>query len=156
MTEATPPGAVGERELTITRVFDAPRETVWRAFTEAEQLASWWGPRGFTTPLETIALEPKDGGAFRFTMIDDSDGSEHRVDGSFREVREPERLVFTSEVTGEVELTAVTTITFSEPGQGKTEVVCRQVLVTTDEIAKDSEVGWASQFDRLAEHLARA
>jgi uncharacterized protein YndB with AHSA1/START domain len=156
MSESSPPDAVAEREVEVKRVLDAPRQVVWRAFTEPEQMTRWWGPKGFTTPLDAIVLEPKPGGAFNWTMIEDSTGDEHAVVGSFREVDEPERLVFDSEVSGEVEITAVTTITFSEAAGGKTEVVCRQILETTAEIADSSGEGWNSQFDRLDEILAES
>jgi uncharacterized protein YndB with AHSA1/START domain len=82
------------REITITRVYDAPRELVWKAWTEPERLATWWGKRGWTALPESIVLEPRPGGRFFVTTVN-ADGAEMTTDGVFTEVVEPERLAFT-------------------------------------------------------------
>jgi uncharacterized protein YndB with AHSA1/START domain len=141
------------RQMTYTRVFDAPRELVWKAWTEPEQLALWWGPRGIRTPLETIEVDLRPGGVFRLTMVAEADGTEFPTEMEFREVVEPERIVFGWEAqrglgAGEV------TITFKDLSD-KTEVTSNYDGFTTDEIAADSEVGWNQQLDRLGELLAQ-
>ena len=65
-----------DQEFTITRVFDAPRELVWKAWTDPEQVARWYGPRGFSTPRSTITMDVRRGGTFALTMVDDNDGTE--------------------------------------------------------------------------------
>jgi uncharacterized protein YndB with AHSA1/START domain len=141
-----------KREFTSTRVLDAPRELVWKAWTEPEQLARWWGPKGVSTPRNTIELDLRAGGAFKLTMVADETGSEFPSDMQFREVVEPERIVFGWEAqrglgAGEV------TVTFTDIGD-RTEMTTRFVGYQTDEIARDSQVAWGTQIDKLAELLA--
>jgi len=85
--------AANERTVVITRVFDAPRELVFKAWTDAKHLAQWWGPKGFTNPICEVDARP--GGNLRIVMRA-PDGAEHPMTGVFREVTAPERLVFTS------------------------------------------------------------
>jgi uncharacterized protein YndB with AHSA1/START domain len=147
-------GGMSRRQMTYTRIFDAPREVVWKAWTEPEQLTLWWGPRGITTPLETIEVDLRPGGVFRMTMVLDADGTEYPTEMEFREVAEPERLVFAWEAQRGLGAGQVT-VTFKDLG-GKTEVTSRYDGFTTDEIAADSEVGWNQQLDRLRELLKQA
>jgi uncharacterized protein YndB with AHSA1/START domain len=147
-------GGMSRRQMTYTRVFDAPREVVWKAWTEPEQLTLWWGPRGITTPLETIEVDLRPGGVFRMTMVLDADGTEYPTEMEFREVAEPERLVFAWEAQRGLGAGQVT-VTFNDLG-GKTEVTSHYDGFTTDEIAADSEVGWNQQLDRLGELLKQA
>jgi uncharacterized protein YndB with AHSA1/START domain len=140
------------REFTTTRVLDAPRDLVWKAWTEPEQLARWWGPKGMSTPLETIDVDPRPGGPFRLTMVSDQTGTEFPSDMRFREVVEPERIVFAWEAqrglgAGEV------TVTFKDLG-GRTEMTTRFVGYQTDEIARTSRVLFETQLDKLADLLA--
>ena len=88
------------REFTLTHVFNAPRDLVWRAWTESEQLTRWWGPEGLHTPLNTIEMDVRPGGVFRLTMVLDADGTAFPSDMAFREVVEPERLVFGWDASG--------------------------------------------------------
>src|ERR1700730_7092158 len=82
-----------ERELKITRVFDAPREMVFKAWTDPKLLAQWWGPKGFTNPVCELDVRP--GGAIRVHMRG-PDGTVYPMTGVYQEVVEPERIVFTS------------------------------------------------------------
>jgi uncharacterized protein YndB with AHSA1/START domain len=66
MTETAP-----AQEITITRVYDAPRDLLWRAGTEPEHRVRWWGPSGWSTPLETVTMEVRPGGVFRLTSVSD-------------------------------------------------------------------------------------
>jgi uncharacterized protein YndB with AHSA1/START domain len=148
-----PPREMTRRQMTYTRVFDAPRELAWRAWTEPEQLARWWGPRGISTPVETIEVDLRPGGAFRLTMVSDSDGMEFPTEMEFREVVEPERLVFGWE--GQRGLgPGQVTVTFKDLGD-RTEVASHYDGFATDEIAADSEVGWNQQLDKLQAYLGQ-
>ena len=139
------------REFTLTHVLDAPRALVWRAWTDPGQLARWWGPQGITTPLETIEMDVRPGGAFRLTMVLEADGTEFPSDMAFRDVVEPEQLVFGWEAqrglgAGEV------TVTFTDLGD-RTEMTTHFAGDATDEVAEQAQAGWAQQLDKLADHL---
>ena len=85
-----PAGLPMERELVITRVYDAPRELVFRAWTDPKHMARWWGPKHFTNRVEQMDVRP--GGAWRIVMCA-PDGSEYPAQGVYREIVPPERLV---------------------------------------------------------------
>src|ERR1700733_4011477 len=84
-----------DKELVLTRIFNAPRERVFKAFTDPKQLAKWWGPRGFTTPICEMDLRP-DG--FRRIVMRSPDGVDYPLTGTFREIVENERIVLTDSV----------------------------------------------------------
>jgi uncharacterized protein YndB with AHSA1/START domain len=130
------------REITITRVFDAPRDRVWRAWTEPAEIARWWGKRGWSTPPGSVTLDVRPGGVFRLTSINDEDGREMPLDTVFREVVEPERLVF-----GEA------TVMLTDLGDGRTEMVFHTTVDMTAEMLRTATGGLASAFDRLTDHL---
>jgi uncharacterized protein YndB with AHSA1/START domain len=141
-----------KREYTSTRVLDAPRELVWKAWTEPEQLARWWGPKGLRTPLETIELDLRPGGVFRLTMVSDETGAEFPTEMQFREVVEPERMVFAWEAQRGIGAGQVT-VTFTDLA-GRTEMTTQFVGYQTDEIERVSRAAWSTQLDKLVEHLA--
>jgi uncharacterized protein YndB with AHSA1/START domain len=147
------PEGMTRRQQTYSRVFDAPRELVWKAWTEPEQLALWWGPSGISTPLESIEVDLRPGGVFRLTMVSDADGTEFPTEMKFREVVEPERIVFAWEAQRGLGAGQVT-VTFRDLGD-KTEVTSHYDGYATDEIAADAEVGWNQQLEKLSEALAR-
>ena len=148
-----------ERELVITRVFDAPRELVWKAWTEPERMARWWGPRGFTTPVCELDVRP--GGAIRIVMHG-PDGAEHPMTGVFREIVKPERLVFFSaalDEEGKPLFEGTNTVTFSEQGGKTTLTMVARVIKSTPKAARNldgMEIGWTQSLERLTEYLARA
>ncbi len=123
--------------IEITRVFDAPREKVWRAWTRPEELARWWGKRGWTALPDTIVMDVRPGGAFRVVTVHE-DGREMVSEGVYREVVEPERLSF-----GE------STVTFTDLGDGRTRMDFR-TSARMDETARG---GFESALERLTEHL---
>jgi uncharacterized protein YndB with AHSA1/START domain len=156
MTESQGTAAATGREVTITRVFDAPRELVWKAWTEPEHFSHWFGSSPYTTPLSTISMDVRPGGAWRATMVSEDDGTELPFQGVYREVVEPERLVLTFEDPNDPNNTnvEVLTVTFNDLG-GKTEVVAHQAgHLPEEEYGKLAE-GYGSFFDRLDEHLAK-
>jgi uncharacterized protein YndB with AHSA1/START domain len=130
------------REITIARVFEAPRERVWRAWTEPAELARWWGKRGWSTPPESVTLDVRPGGVFRLNSINDEDGREMPLDTVFREVVVPERLVF-----GEA------TVTLTDLGDGRTEMIFHTTVEMTAQLLRTATGGLASAFDRLTDHL---
>jgi uncharacterized protein YndB with AHSA1/START domain len=148
------PEAVGAHEITITRVFDAPRELVWKAWTEPERLAEWFGARGWSNPLSNITMDVRPGGTFRVVAVSDEDGSEMPTVGVYREVVEPERLVLEEPAENAWHEGAVSVVTFTDLGDGRTEIVLHATIHTTDEMRRAAEAGIAGSLDRLAEHLS--
>lgn len=142
-------------ELTITRVFDAPRELVWQAWTDPVQIAQWWGPRGISTPLDKIHLELRPGGAANLVMVDDATGEEYPNTGTYVEVVEPERLVWRDDGFPDGTGAGVVTVTFADLGGGKTQLTVHAVADFTDELRRGAELGWGTMFDKLAEFVAR-
>jgi uncharacterized protein YndB with AHSA1/START domain len=143
----------GERELIITRVFDAPPGLVFKAWTEPERLARWSGPRGFTTVSSTMDLRP--GGAYR-ACIRSPEGADHCMRGVYREIVEPERLVFTfawEEADGTPGREMLVTVSFAEH-EGKTRMTFHQALFESVADRDGHRDGWSSSFDMLAEYLA--
>ena len=146
--------------LVIVRDFDAPRALVFKAWTDAKHLAQWWGPHGFTNPMCTVDVRP--GGAIRIDMRA-PDGTVFPMKGVFREIVEPERLVFTStafeDEKGNPQLEALNTVTFAEHG-GKTRLTLHAVVIrATPEVAAalaGMETGWTQSLERLAELLANS
>ncbi len=151
-TRATAALDTADREITATRIFDAPRELVWQAWTDPEHLARWWGPEGFSNPVCEVDLRP--GGAIHIVMRA-PDGAEHPMRGIFREIAKPERLVFTAfpvDPAGNPLLEQHTVISFADRG-GKTELTVRASAVAVAPIAaqflKGMDAGWTQSIDRL-------
>ena len=147
-----------EREITITRTFDAPRALVFKAWTDPAHLAQWWGPKGFTNPV--CVINARVGGALRIHMRG-PDGSIYPMKGEIREIVEPERLVFTNiavDQAGNHIIEGFTTVTFAEEG-GKTKLTLhtRGGAVAEKAVAylKGMEVGWTQSLDRLEALVTR-
>ena len=145
----------GERELVITRIFAAPRQLVFKAWTEPERMMQWWSPRGFTTTSCTVDLRP--GGAWRCCMRS-PEGTEHTERGVYREIVEPERLVFThawEDADGKPGHETLVTVTFAEHG-GKTTVTFHQAVFESVAARDSHQEGWGEGLDNLAAYLAKA
>ena len=147
-----------EGTLVITRVFDAPRDLVFDAWTDPKHVAQWWGPDGFTNPV--CELDARPGGAIRINMRG-PDGTVYSMAGAYWEIVEPERLVFTSaalDAEGTPLFEVLTTVTFPERG-GKTALTLQaRVIRASAEAApylKGMEAGWTQSLERLAEYLAK-
>lgn len=139
----------------MTRVFDAPRELVWKAWTESERMKQWSAPNGFTIPVSDGDLRL--GGAWRACMRK-PDGTDLWLGGVYREIVEPERLVFThawDDESGNPGPETIVTVTLVERG-GKTEMNFSQSGFESVEEQDGHEGGWTECFERLADHLARA
>jgi uncharacterized protein YndB with AHSA1/START domain len=146
-----------DHELTITRVFDAPRELVFTMWTDPEHMAQWWGPQGFTNPV--CEMDVRVGGAIRIHMRG-PDGVVHPMTGTFREIVAPERLVFTAvaeDQAGNPLLEALTTVTFAERG-GKTTLTVHARAVGLAPVAPQMlagmDAGWTQSLERLAALVA--
>ena len=149
---------LGERELVMTRVFDRPREIVFKAWTDPKRVAEWWAPQRFTTPVCEVDARP--GGAIRIHMRG-PDGTVYPMRGAYREVVAPERLVFTSLVVDDDDnpmLDGLTSVAFEdEAGKTKLTLQARAVAVVAPAVMylDGMEAGWTGSLDRLAEELAK-
>ena len=138
--------------LKLTRTFAAPREAVFRAFTEAGILKTWWGPKGTTCPVAEIDARP--GGRYRIEMHS-SEGGVHVIEGEFREVVAPSRLVYTWVWVGGnfAGREMLVTLEFGEAAGGTELRLTHELL--PDAAARDlHDQGWSGSFDCLAEILA--
>ncbi len=144
-----------KRELVITRTLDAPRRLVFKAWTEPERLVRWWGPRGFTTPSCKMDVRP--GGAWR-TCMRSPEGTDHWVQGVYREIVEPERLVYTwawEDADGKPGHETVVTVRFAEQG-ARTKMTLHQAVFESVKARDAHQGGWTTALDRLGEYLAKA
>ena len=147
-----------EHRLVITRVLDAPREVVFKAWTDPKLLKQWWGPKGFTNPVCELDVRP--GGAIRVHMRG-PDGTVYPMGGMFHEIVEPERIVFTSTAMedewGEPQLEVFNTVTFAEHN-GKTRLTLHAEVVKsgpgTDRALAGMEQGWTETLERLEQFTA--
>jgi uncharacterized protein YndB with AHSA1/START domain len=161
-----------DREFVISRVFDAPRELVWKAFTDPEHMKHWWGPKGFTARVAKMDFRP--GGVYHYCLRS-PDG--HDMWGKFvyREIVAPERIVFINSFSDENggvtrhpmhlawPLEMLSTFTFTEQ-EGKTTFTIRWSPLNATEAErktfedgrKSMQQGWTGTLDQLADYLAKA
>jgi uncharacterized protein YndB with AHSA1/START domain len=150
---ADAPALSAERELVITRIFDAPRRVVFKMWTEPEHLVHWWGPRGFTTISGRMDVRP--GGIWSRSMRA-PDGSVIRKHGVYREIAAPERLVLTyvtDDAAGNPGPETLVTVTFADLG-GKTRLTLHQAIFDSVAARQEHYGGWTGALERLAEHLS--
>lgn len=151
-TAAKATNAMAQHELVITRTFEAPRALVFRAWTKPEHMVRWLGPKNFSAPSCTMDFRP--GGAYR-ACICAPDGKEYWMRGIYREIVEPERLMFTFswEEDGERGRETLITVTFGEQGD-KTRMTFRQAFFESIEQRDSHHEGWSECLERLAQYLA--
>ena len=156
-----------DQEIVLTRVFDAPRELVFKAWTEPEHLMRWWAPKGCTTPFCKVDLRP--GGAFHYCMRL-PEGREIWGIGTYREIVAPERIVYTDSfadaegnpvapshygMSASHPAETLVTVLFAEHN-GKTKLTLRHSIPQSVEEREGTQQGWNEMLDRLAEELAGA
>jgi uncharacterized protein YndB with AHSA1/START domain len=136
-------------EVRISRVFGAPRELVFRAFTDPDQIAVWWAPDGCEVPRESVDIMPSAGGRIHFSILDATSGDSVPVRFEIEEFAEPELLVFSSEPQPEFGLPhrMLTRVEFAVHDEGT------RVTVTqgphTDEMRDRADAGWSGALDKL-------
>ena len=151
----------------ITRVFDAPRQLVWKAWTEPEHLMRWWGPKDYTSPV--CRIDFRVGGTYLFCMRSPA-GKDYWSTGVYREIVPMERFVCTDAfadadgnvvpaasygMTGEWPDELLVTVTF-EDHQGKTRLSLKHVGIPTGEMSELTQTGWNESLDKLAESLIQS
>ena len=145
-----------EPDLSITRVFDAPRDRVWREWTDPEAFADWYGGAEAEVPVSSVSMDLREGGAWKATMFAGPERQQIDWRGEYREVVEPERLAFTvTDRPGDV--FDLVTVALTDLGDGRTEMVMEQTGGhMTPEGYERAKQGWGGFFDRMAERLAAA
>jgi len=136
-------------EMILTRVFDAPRELMWKLWTEPEHIRKWWGPKGYTLPGCEMDFRPR--GAYRFVMRG-PDGEDNPFHGVYREIVRNERIVFTAILDNLPGHELVTTVTFADEG-GKTKLTVRQTTPPGVPGLGQNQ-GWSETLERLADLIA--
>jgi uncharacterized protein YndB with AHSA1/START domain len=144
MSEAT-----GQDELIYRRIHDAPRELLFDCMTMPEHLTHFWGPAGTTTPVDDITVDLRPGGVFETVMVNDADGSTYMMRAVYVEVNRPVKLAWTEPGPG-----MTTTITFSDLGDGRTEVITHQVNVPEAVRSPEAQAGFQTSLDRFGSYLA--
>ena len=157
-------GESTKQELVIIRVFDAPRQLVWKAWTEPEHFMRWWGPKDFTAPF--CQMDLRVGGKY-LNCMRSPDGKDYWSTGVYREIVPMERLVFTDSFADEngnvipathygfesdFPLEMLVTVTFEDEGD-KTKVTLKHTGLPAGKIGEQTEAGWNESFDKLAQNL---
>lgn len=138
----------------IKRVFDAPRNQVWEAWTDPEQVAEWWGPHHFHVPVESIEIDLRAGGRYYLTMVETQSGNEFPTRFDIVEVRKAELLLFTSPPEPQFGMPEeiTTRVEFADENGGTLVTVVSGPY--TDEMGPNAQAGWGQQFERLDSVLA--
>lgn len=152
--------------IVISRIFDAPRESVWKAWTDRDSLMRWWGPKSYTSP--TYQIDLRVGGKYLFCMRS-PEGKDIWGTGVYRELVEPERIVCSDSFADEkgnvvpasyygmesdFPLEMQVTVTFEEHG-GKTKMTLQHAGLPSGTIMDMTKQGWNESFDKLVEVLKK-
>ena len=145
---------MAEPDLAITRVFDAPRERVWREWTEPEAFAGWFGGHDAEVPMSSVAMDVRPSGSWRLTMLFGDDRREIHWKGEYLEVVAPERLVFTVTDRPDDDAREFCTVVLVDLGGGRTEMRFEQRGHMTPDEYERAGSGWSTFFDVVDERLA--
>jgi uncharacterized protein YndB with AHSA1/START domain len=151
MSDSTP-AAAADQEVLITRIFEAPRELVFRAWTDPDEVAAWYGPEHFDTPRERIRIDLRVGGRYELTMVQRGSGAEFAIGYDIVELVEPELIVLRSDPMPQVGMhePTITRVELEDLG-GRTR------MTLTDGPYRETghaEAGWNAAFDKLAPLVA--
>jgi uncharacterized protein YndB with AHSA1/START domain len=151
MSDRTPTTAA-DQEVVITRIFDVPRERVFKAWIDADEVAAWYGPEHFDTPRERIRIDARVGGRYELTMVQRGSGAEFSIGYDIVELVEPELLVMRSDPMPDVGLhePTVTRVELHDLG-GRTRMILTDGPYTD---GRHAEAGWSAAFDKLAAVVA--
>jgi uncharacterized protein YndB with AHSA1/START domain len=137
-------------EFTYRRVHQASRELLFDCMTKPEHLTHFWGPDGTTTPLDGITVDLRPGGTFETVMVSLADGSQYTMRATYLDVQRPARLAW---VEPEVQGGMRTTITFTDIGGGRTEVVTHQANVPPGYANPEARKGFETSLHRFEEYI---
>jgi uncharacterized protein YndB with AHSA1/START domain len=136
-------------ELVLTRTFDAPRDLVFKLWTDPKHIQHWWGPEGFTTTVHV--MDVRAGGAWRYSMRG-PDGNDYPFNGEFIQVVPPEKLVSIGTIHEGTEHKIWTEVSFADR-DGKTHIRVHQIYSFESDATRGAPIGWSMQFDRFAKYL---
>jgi uncharacterized protein YndB with AHSA1/START domain len=153
MSDSTP-AAAADQEVLITRTFEAPREQVFRAWTDPDQVAAWYGPEHFDTPRDRIRIDLRVGGRYELTMVQRDIGAEFAVGYEILELVEPELIVLRSDPMPEMGMhePTVTRVELQDLG-GRTRMILTDGPYPAG--GRHAEAGWSAAFDKLATLVTR-
>lgn len=140
--------------ITITRVFDAPLERLWREWTEPARFADWFGGNEAEVPVSTVSMDVREGGSWQATMLAGPARRRIQWHGEYREVVEPTRLVFTVCDQPGDDAYELVMVTLTDLGDGRTEMFFEQRGQMTAEEYERARGGWSTFFDRVEERLS--
>jgi uncharacterized protein YndB with AHSA1/START domain len=149
-----PPGTSDQGGMEIVRVFEAPRELVWREWTEPERFADWYGGAESEVPASTVSMDVRPGGRWEATMYAGPARQEIRWEGAYVEVVPPERLVLTVTDRPGEDVYELVIVELADLGEGRTEMRMEQRGHMTPEQYERAKRGWGGFFDRMDERLA--
>jgi uncharacterized protein YndB with AHSA1/START domain len=148
MSDSTP--AAADRQVLITRVFDAPRERVFRAWTDPDEVAAWFGPEHVDTPRERIRIDLRVGGRYELTMVQRDDGREFAIGYEIVELVEPELIVLRSDPMPESGMHEPTVVRVELHDHGDKTRMTLSDGPLPPEGRGHAEAGWSAAFDKLA------
>jgi uncharacterized protein YndB with AHSA1/START domain len=147
----------GKQEIVITRIFDAPLELVFKAYTDPKSIPEWWGPKYLTTIVDQ--MDVKKGGIWRFVHRDVNSNNEYAFNGVYHEVLSPARLVYTFEFEGMPGHVLLDVVTFEEQPGGQTKLTDKSVFQSLEDrdgmLQSGATKGATELMDRFAELLAK-
>ena len=153
MSDSTPEAA-SDQEVLITRIFEAPRERVFRAWTDPDEVAAWYGPEHMEAPRERIRIDPRVGGRWELTMVQRGGGREFSIGYDILELVEPELIVLRSDPMPEAGMHKPTFVRVEFHDHG---AKTRMTLSDSPQppAARDhAAAGWSAAFDKLAARVA--
>ena len=145
---------MAEPGIDITRVLEASRERVWREWTEPERFADWFGGPDAEVPPSSVSMDVRKGGSWRATMFAGPGRRQIHWRGEYREVAEPERLVFTLTDQPGDDVYELVTVVLTDLGDGRTEMYFEQRGALSAAQYRRATDGWGGFFDRMAARLA--
>lgn len=142
------------RGFTLVRVFDATPQELWEAWTDPDEAALWWHPKGVSTPRDSVAIDARVGGRYSYTMINDATGESYPTGGVYLEVDPYERLAFTwGRPDADTESAPLITVSLTPQGE-RTQMTF--TLTARGPLDSDIRSGWESALDILADHVQRS
>ena len=153
MSDATP-AAVSDQEILITRIFEAPRERVFKAWTDPDEVASWYGPEHLDTPREKVHIDLRVGGRYELTMVERGSGGEFAIGYEIVELVEPELIVLRSDPMPEVGMHQPTVVRVEFHDHGAKTRMTLSDGPYPPAGRGHAEAGWSAAFDKLAALVA--
>ena len=146
----SPPAAAAAQEVLITRIFDAPREHVFKAWTDPDEVAAWFGPGHVDTPRDGIRIDLRVGGRYELTMVRRDGGGEFAIGYDIVELVPPELLVLRSDPMPEVGIPVPTVVRIELHDHGARTRMTLSDGLYPPAARGHAEAGWSAAFDKLA------